>query len=178
MIPSLTIRIENPDDYQRVTEVADLAFKGMPFSNGTEGKLIRKLRRNYHFVNALSLIAESDWSIIGHVLFTPIEIVNTLFISRSLALAPVSVLPDFQHMGVGSQLINEGHNIARELGYKSVIVLGQPEYFSNFGYLPASKWGITAPFDLPDNNFFQALELIPDSLSSVSGAVKYPPEFG
>ncbi|WP_262429174.1 GNAT family N-acetyltransferase [Paratissierella segnis] len=93
-----------------------------------------------------------------------------------MALAPVSVLPEYQDRGIGTNLINKSINIAKKLGYKSVIVLGHENYYPRFGFKPASKWGIKAPFDVPDESFM-ALELNDGSLDGVTGTVVYAKEF-
>jgi predicted N-acetyltransferase YhbS len=93
-----------------------------------------------------------------------------------LALAPVSVVPEHQNKGIGSALISESLKIAKEIGFKSVIVLGHDKYYPRFGFKPASTWGIKAPFDVPDE-FFMALELGDGALEDISGTVVYSKEF-
>ena len=95
---------------------------------------------------------------------------------ESLALAPIAVRPEFQQKGIGGQLIKSGLNKARELKYKSVIVLGHKHYYPKFGFEPVDKWNIKAPFDVPAD-FFMGLELVKDGLKGVSGTVRYPKEF-
>ena len=75
-----------------------------------------------------------------------------------LALAPLSVLPDYQNKGIGLALMKAGHAIARKLGYEYSVVLGYPQYYSKVGYIPASKLGIEAPFEVEDE-YFMALSL-------------------
>lgn len=72
--------------------------------------------------------------------------------------------------------MKEGLKAASELGYKSVIVLGHEKYYPRVGILPASKWGIKAPFDVPDEAFM-AIELEEDALKNAAGTVEYPQEF-
>ena len=95
---------------------------------------------------------------------------------ETLALAPVSVIPEYQGKGIGSKLINVALESARRLGYKSVIVLGHDKYYPKFGFVPASKYGIKAPFDVPDEAFM-VKELNDGSLIGVSGIVEYTKEF-
>lgn len=95
---------------------------------------------------------------------------------ESLALAPVSVLPDYQSKGIGKKLILEALQKAKELGYQSVVVLGHPEYYPKFGFQKASHWRIKAPFDVPDE-VFMALELQENALVHVSGVVEYSRAF-
>jgi len=177
MNQTIHIRKETPGDYAWVVELTERAFQNMPFSDGNEGKLVAKLRQAPSFIGRLSLVAEIKGLVVGHILFTPIRIDNGYQQFESLALAPVSVLPEFQDHGIGSRLILTGHLIARDLAFESIIVLGHPEYYSRFGYQPASHWNIKAPFDLPSDDVFMALELTQGALKDVSGTVIYPSEF-
>jgi putative acetyltransferase len=165
------IRRETAGDHQNITLVNNLAF-----GQKNEGQLILKLRKTKKFIPELSLAAEIHNSIVGHILFYPIEIKREEQVFPSLALAPMAVLPDFQKQGVGSQLVKEGLKRARKLGFKSVIVLGHAAYYPRFGFEPASRWGIRSPFEVPDD-VFMALELVKDGLKDIQGTVEYPPEF-
>ncbi len=95
---------------------------------------------------------------------------------EALALAPLSVLPNYQNKGIGSKLINEGNKIAKELGFKVVIVLGHEKYYPKFGFKKASDYNIKASFEVPDNVFI-ALELIATGLSGISGTAIYSRAF-
>ena len=166
-----------PEDYQWVVQLTERAFKNMPFSDGNEGKLVAKLRQAPTFIGRLSLVAEIKGLVVGHILFAPIRIENGSQQFESLALASVSVLPEFQDQGIGSRLILTGHLIARDLAFESIIVLGHPEYYSRFGYQPVSHWNIKAPFYFPSDDALMARELTEGALADVSGTVIYPSEF-
>lgn len=168
---NIKIRSEKKQDYNKITEINNLAF-----GQKNEGKLIENLRKTDNFITELSLIAENDNEMIGHILFYPVIIKSENTKYKSLALAPMSVIPKYQRKGVGTKLVIEGLNIATKLGYESVIVLGHSEYYPKFGFKPASKWNIKAPFEVPDNVFL-ALELKANSLKDKSGIVEYPKEF-
>lgn len=168
----IVIREENNKDFNEVYEVIKLAFMNAEHTDHNEHNLVNKLRGSEAFVKELSLVAEDNDKIVGHIILTKIKIGN----SESLALAPLAVLPSYQKNGIGSKLIIESHKRAKELGYSSVIVLGHSEYYPRFGYEPASKWEIKAPFEVPDENFM-AIELVKDGLEDVSGIVNYAKEF-
>lgn len=112
MKPAINIRKETPEEYKRVIELTRKAFESMPFSDGNEGKLVENLRKADTFISDLSLVAELNGQVVGHILFTPIYIENGQFQFDSLALAPVSVLHEYQNQGIGSKLILEGHEVA------------------------------------------------------------------
>jgi predicted N-acetyltransferase YhbS len=172
------IRTETEKDFAATEEVVRQAFVGVEHSDGSEPALVARLRKSTAFVPELSLVAECKGVLVGHILFTKLEVVSDdKQVHDSLALAPVSVLPSCQRMGVGSALIEEGHKRAASLGFRSVILLGHPDYYPRFGYEKASKWKIKAPFDVPDESFM-ARELVESGLSAASGVVKYPPAFG
>ena len=168
----MIIRIEKQEDYNAVKTLNEIAF-GQP----DEAELISKLRLNTRYIPELSLVAEENEKIIGHILFTPLEIVNDEIIQSSLALAPMSVLPEYQGKGIGSALVEAGFQKAKELGFTSVIVLGHPDYYPRFGFLPAEQFDIHPPVEEWKKAFF-AKELVSDALKNISGKVRYLSEFG
>lgn len=169
---NIKIRQETPNDFNAVFEVNKLAF-----GQDNEAKLVELLRQSNAFVPELSLVAAIDNKIIGHILFSKIIIVDDNHNEfESLALAPMAVIPEFQQKGIGGQLIKAGLHRAKELRYQSVIVLGHEHYYPKFGFVPADKWNIKAPFDVPAN-VFMGIELVTDGLKDVSGTVKYPKAF-
>lgn len=174
----ITIRKEEEKDYKQVFELTEEAFREMVHSDHKEQFLVEKLRRSEAFIPELSLVAENeDGRIAGHILFTKLKIINGTESFESLALAPVSVKPEFQNQGLGGKLIAEGHRIAKELGYQSVILIGHENYYPRFGYKKTSNFGISFPFDIPEENGM-AVELVKDGLKNKKGVVKYPQEFG
>jgi putative acetyltransferase len=167
----LIIRPEKEYDNPRIREVNDLAF-----GQENEGRLIEKLRQTENFIPELSLVAERDDEVVGHILFYPVIIRSAKAKYHSLSLGPMAVTPAYQRQGIGSQMVKEGLETAKTLGHKSVIVVGHPEYYPRFGFRPASQWTIKVPFDVPDEAFL-ALELVIDELKGKSGTVEYPEEF-
>lgn len=167
----IQIRAEKSEDKGEIYEVNKLAF-----GKDNEAKLVDLLRAREDFIPELSLVAIANEKIVGYVLLSKIAIVSEdqkRF--DSLALAPVSVVPDSQKQGVGKLLITNVLEKAKNLGYESVIVLGHKEYYPKFGFGLAGDWGIKAPFDVPADHFM-AIELKKGSLDGKSGIVEYPPE--
>lgn len=174
---SLIIRTETPADYDRVFEITEAAFRDLEISDHTEQHLVNRLRASAAFIPQLSLVAELDGEVVGHILFTRATIVGADRTWESLTLAPVSVAPPHQRRGIGGQLIRAGLQIARELGYGNVNLVGHPDYYPRFGFERASRYKISLPFDVPDEAFM-ILELRPGALDGVSGVLRYAPEFG
>ncbi|WP_185095000.1 GNAT family N-acetyltransferase [Chryseobacterium taiwanense] len=174
----ITIRQEEEKDYPQVFQLIEEAFKNIEYSDHQEQFLVEKLRKSDAFIPELSLVAENEnGEIVGHILFTKLKIINDSEVFESLALAPVSVKPEFQHQGIGGKLIDFGHHKAKELGFESVILIGHETYYPKFGYKKTSNFGISFPFDIPEENGM-ALELTENSLKNIKGIVKYPREFG
>jgi putative acetyltransferase len=167
----LIIRPESKDDLTKITQINNTAF-GQP----KEGQLVKNLRKNKQFIPQLSLVAILDNELVGHILFFPIKIISKEREFDSAALAPIAVLPKHQRSGVGSALVNHGLAECRNERFQSLIVLGHPDYYPRFGFKPASRWNISAPFDVPDEAFM-ALELTENRLKNVQGVVHYPEEF-
>ena len=166
------IRQENKNDYEEIYNVVKTAFETAEHSDGNEQDLVVALRNSDSFIPELSLVAIKDNKIVGHILFTKIKIGN----HEELALAPLAVLPEYQKQGIGSKLIQQGHKIAKELGYHYSIVLGSETYYPKFGYVPAIQYGIKAPFEVSNENFM-AIKLN-DTDTEIKGTVKYAKEFG
>lgn len=159
-----TIRQEKEKDHKKVFELVEEAFRDMEYSDHQEHFLVEKLRGSDAFIPELSLVAETEnGDISGHILLTKLTIVNGAETFESLALAPVSVHPQFQNQGIGGQLILQGHSIAKELGYSSVILIGHENYYPKFGYEKTSNFGISFPFEVPEANGM-AVELTKDGL--------------
>ncbi|MEE9429634.1 MAG: N-acetyltransferase [Melioribacteraceae bacterium] len=170
------IRQEKNNDFKSVFNLIEKSFRGLEDGEPEEQFLVERLRKSDVFIPKLSLVAEYNDEIVGHILLTKIKIINDQNSFNSLALAPVAVLPRFQNQGIGGKLINEAHKIAKDLGYSSVVVLGHASYYPRFGYVQADKFGIELPFDVPKENCM-AIELFKNGLDGVKGIVKYPKEF-
>ena len=158
------IRQENKNDYEEIYNVVKTAFETAEHSDGNEQDLVVALRNSDSFIPELSLVAIKDNKIVGHILFTKIKIGN----HEELALAPLAVLPEYQKQGIGSKLIQQGHKIAKELGYHYSIVLGSETYYP--------KYGIKAPFEVSNENFM-AIKLN-DIDIEIKDTVQYAKEFG
>lgn len=168
----LEIRQENKKDYAEVYNVIKKAFMSAEHCDGNEQDLVVNLRESNNFIPELSLVAIDDNKIVGYILFTKIRIGKY----EELALAPLAVLPEYQKQGIGKKLIEEGHKKAKKIGYQYSIVLGSERYYPKLGYVPASQYGIKAPFEVPNENFM-AIELNNTDVE-ITGVVEYAKEFG
>ncbi len=147
------------------------------FGRKEEPRLADRLRLSQAFIPELSLVAIVDEKIVGHIMFTQIEIIGQDKKAIGLALAPMAVIPHMQRKGVGSLLVKHGLKKAKTLGYDSVFVLGHKHYYPRFGFTSTNKWQIKAPFNVPED-VFMGLELAENGLSNIRGVVKFTEEFG
>ncbi len=167
----IVIRPESKHDYNEIKHVTDRAFQ-----RKEEGKLVETLRNSENYFTELSLVAETQGQVVGHILFYPIHIISGHQKQASLAMAPLSVLPSHQKKGIGKKLVEAGLKKAKSLDFPSVIVLGHADYYPRLGFKRASCWKLSAPFEVPDESFF-AMELKENSLKTYGGMVEYPRQF-
>jgi len=167
----MIVRPERDGDQAEIFAVHAAAF-GQP----AEARLVDALRSTPEWIPELSLVAEDDGVIVGHVLFTRMRVRDGKAVHDALALAPVGVRPHLQNRSIGSQLIREGLERARRAGHGVVILLGHPTYYPRFGFVPAGPHGIvyTEPGHEPA---FMVAELWPGALAGVRGVVEYATPF-
>ena len=165
----ITIRREKPEDIAAIASIIERTFK-----RDAEARLADRLRRAQ--IDHLSLVADDDGAIVGHVMFTPVLLENGKKI-QGMGLAPMTVLPAYQRRGIGSRLVRSGLEILREKGCPFVIVLGHPEYYPRFGFQPASRFNIKSQWtDVPDDAFM-ILVMDDDIMKNVSGVARFRDEF-
>ncbi len=143
----------------------------------TEGpvivELVKDLLKDPTAQPLLSLITLHDQKAVGHILFSKAEVIG-FGEERSTILAPLAVEPGFQRQGVGGSLINKGLKLLAEAGVKLVFVLGHPSYYPKFGFKPAGRHGLAAPYPIPAavEEAWMVLELSPGYIGRIKGKVK------
>ena len=162
----MKIRKEAPSDAAAIEAVTYAAFKDMPYTEHTEQFIIRELRKSG--VLSISLVAEDNSAVIGHVAVSPVTISDSA--AGWYGLGPISVAPEHQGGGVGSQLMEHALNELRTMGATGCVVLGEPGYYSRFGFIAEQSLvfpGVPA-------EYFQAISL---NGSLPSGTVSYHDAF-
>ncbi|MDH3525969.1 MAG: N-acetyltransferase [Gammaproteobacteria bacterium] len=166
----ITVRPETSEDVRAIDVVHISAFGGE-----AEARLISALRAAASYNRELSLVAELNGRIVGHVLLTRVPVRKDGEEKIVLALGPMSVVPSQSHRGIGSVLIKASVELAREKGYGAIIVVGYPEYYQRFGFLPAKDIKVTCNLPAPADAL-TGMEIVEGNLAG-GGHVEYPEPF-
>jgi putative acetyltransferase len=163
----IEIRPEQPADAASVRQVNELAF-----GQALEADLVDELRRDGAVV--VSLVAVADGLVVGHVLFSALEVSRSATSFRAVALAPLAVQPERRRQGIGSLLVRRGIQECKRAAIDAIIVLGYPEYYAQFGFSAERSANLKAPYSGPA---FMALELTPGVLDAGDVVVRYADAF-
>jgi putative acetyltransferase len=171
--PTVIIRPEaaNGEDNAAIAAMLKEAFQGT-----AEILLVDTLREQG--AAPISLVAIVDQRLVGHILFSPITIESAPDCQTLYSLAPLAVHPDYQRQGIGIALTNAGIAACRELGATAIVVIGHPEYYPRFGFVPAQGYGVSCQFIASDHPAFMLLELEPGALADKQGFITFHPAFG
>jgi len=161
------INPEQPQDADAIRDVHRAAF-----GQEVEGAIVDALRDSGGLT--ISLVARAGDRIVGHVALSPMQMVDED--AKVLGLGPIGVLPDLQRHGVGTALMQIWIERANAARFDGIVVLGHPEYYTRFGFVPASRFGVRCEYDVPDD-VFMALELQPSGLQNCAGLARYHSAF-
>lgn len=164
----MLIRPEKPQETGTIYGLIKTAFETAKVKDGTEQDYATKLRSGKNYVPDLALVIEEKGMIIGHIMLTKFYVGNL----EALLLAPVSIALEHRNKGMGSNLINEALKRAKNMGYKAVLVVGDPVYYSRFGFSISTGFGIRNSDGIPDQ-YVMALELHPGSLKNLKGDISF-----
>lgn len=167
MVAALKTAAERPADIDAIRAVHRAAF-----GQEAEGAIVDALREAEALT--ISLVARIDDAVVGHVALSPMEMPNVAV--KVLGLGPIGVVPERQSSGFGSDLMNAAITRAQTAGFDGIVVVGHPEYYTRFGFVPASRFGIRCEYDVPDD-VFMALELQGSRLTDCAGLAKYHAAF-
>jgi putative acetyltransferase len=145
------------------------------FGQLDEARLVERVLASEWAVPELEFVAEDEGTVVGHILFSHVDLLTDHGPRRVLALGPLAVRPDRQRQGVGIELTETGLAAADELGEPLIVVLGHSTYYPRFGFVRSDELGVTPPADYPQSDFF-ALPLSAYE-PTLRGRVSYPPTF-
>ena len=165
---ALAIRPETAEDRFAIRAVHEAAFEST-----LEADIVDSVRDDCDTV--LSLVAQQQGEIIGHILFSAVTVTGYPG-ARFMGLGPMAVIPDEQRKGAGSALVKAGLEACRQSGVEALVVLGHPDFYPRFGFEPASRYGMTCQFDVPDEAFM-VIALTSGALGGRAGKVVYHEAF-
>ncbi|MBF0475479.1 MAG: N-acetyltransferase [Deltaproteobacteria bacterium] len=174
---NMSIRLETPDDFRETEILTRDAFWDVYKPGCDEHLIIHKMRHIPAFVNELDFVAVYDNRIIGNIVFTRAKIVHESNAEYEvLCMGPISVSPLDQRRGVGSKLITHSFGCAARMGFRAIIIFGNPNYYHRFGFVTAQGYNIKTS---EGENFdaFMALELYENSLKGIEGRFYADPVF-
>jgi len=164
----MRIRPEEEPDRAAVRAVNEAAFETPAEANLVDGLRAKRLP-------LISLVADVDGRIAGHILFSPVALADHPGL-RLMGLGPMAVVPEYQRRGIGSALVQTGLKRCKELGFLAVVVVGHPDYYPRFGFVPAARHALQCEYDVPADVFMVA-ELTVGALQGKSGLVCYDEAF-
>lgn len=168
----VTIRPEQPGDFDAIRQVVVAAF-----GSAAEGDLVDNIRASEHYIPQLSLVAEVDGEVVGHVMISGVHLVDGEHRRAAHSMAPVSVAPHAQRQGIGSALVRAALADADRMGIPLVLLEGSPRYYGRLGFEHSVQYGIH--YDLPDWASAEAAQVyrLTSYDPSLTGHVEYPPAF-
>lgn len=174
---NMDIRTTMRQDDKEISRLLHDAFSSTEHGYDGEAELVNRIRCDPTFKQNLEVVGVENEQVVGYGLLSEIVVVDNQSATIGVCLAPLAVLPLFQRRGIGAKLMAELEQRARQLGYQFISILGWPDYYTRFGYVPASLFQISAPIDVP-NEAYLIKSIGSDDLQGVRGTVKYLAAFG
>ena len=174
---NINIRKEEAKDYRRVEELARDSFWNLYFPGCHEHYLVHRMREHKDFIKDLALVIEVDNEIVGAIFYTHSKIVSedkSEF--KTISFGPVFISPDYHRKGLGRKLITRSIDMAKEIGYKAVVILGYPYHYEPYGFLGGKKYNVS----MADGKFYKGLLVLPlheGALDKVSGHIVFSDVF-
>lgn len=169
----MLIRTEEAKDYKDVYFVNYEAFGG----RDDESRLVERIRDSVNFIPELSIVAEVEGKIVGHLLFSKAQVRDESNRHDVIVLAPIAIKPNHQKMGIGGKLIREGLSRCKEMGFPLVLLIGHPAYYPKFGFKPARQFQLQLRQFHVSDDVFMVYEVQEGALENIQGELLYPDAF-
>lgn len=167
----MKIRPEKNEDILAIRRINEQAFKQQG-----EANIVDELRQ--YCTEKIALVACEGELVIGYILFTPVVIkTDNKSEIKGMGLAPLAVLPEFQNQGIGSELVKTGLTAMREMKTPFVVVLGHPQYYPRFGFVPSSDYGIISEYANIPEDVFMIYVINKNCLENIKGVAHYREEW-
>jgi len=177
MEKQIILRLETPADYSIVEQITREAFWNHHVPGCDEHYLAHALRKAECFLPELDFVAEQDGKLVGNIMYTKAKIIGDDGTEYPvLSFGPISVLPEVQGNGIGGKLIRYTLSLAKEQGHAAVLIYGDPDYYSRFGFVPAEQYGIGTQYNTYASAL-QAIELVPGALAGKEGLFYEDPAY-
>lgn len=173
-LKQLIIRQENPCEFQEIYNLVKVAFQTAKVADGNEQDYVNKLRASTAYIPQLAWVAEDEGTIVGHIMLTKTYVATDKSNYEALLVAPLCVTLTHRSRGVGSKLMQKSLDLARNMGYKTVFVVGDPAYYARFGFKSITLFNIRHNPPIPDP-YVMVYELVPNALAGVFGTVNFMP---
>lgn len=170
-------RLETPADFPAVETLTREAFWDVYQPGCDEHYILHIMRGDRDVITELNLVCEMDGEIVGHIFYVRTNVVDENGTAHPvISFGPISVRPDVQHTGIGSEMIRRTFAMAKDMGFGAVTITGNPAYYHRFGFGPAGSHGIVMDDgrDIPE---LMAVELQPGALNGISGRMIFHPKF-
>jgi len=164
----IVIRLEEEKDFSIVENLTREAFWNVYCPGADEHLLVHNLRESSVFIKELDFVAINDSKIVGNIMYAEAAVKNNDLEYTVLTFGPVSVLPEYQNKGIGGKLINHTIKLSKEMGFKAIIIYGDPEYYKRFGFKESKEYKITNK-DKKYPAALLVLELYPNALNGIEG---------
>jgi predicted N-acetyltransferase YhbS len=164
----IKLRLEEEKDYSAVENLTREAFWNVYRPGCDEHLVLHNMRNANEFIKELDYVAIYNNEIIGNIVYAKSKIIGTIKEYEVLTFGPVSVLPKYQKKGIGKKLIVHTIKKSKEMGFKVIIIYGNPKYYEKFGFKNTKEYGIT-DMESNYNDALMVLELFPNSLENING---------
>lgn len=165
-----TVRPERPEEYEGINNLIKTAFSTAKVKDGDEQDFASRLRKGAGYIPELALVMEHDGRLMAHIMLTVTYIATPRGNLESLLLAPVSVLAEYRNRGLGTALIEESLDRAANMGYKSVFLCGDPDYYHRLGFRSVAGFGISIKSGIP-LRYVMVRELEKGALDDICGTI-------
>ena len=168
----MIIRQEKPEDFQSIFFLVKTAFQTAKVSNRAEQDYVKKLRASSNYIPELALVTEQNAKLVAHIMLTKTFVATGGSKFEALLLAPLCVALEYRKNGIGSKLVAKSFEYAKNLGYTTVFVVGDPAFYGRFGFKSSALFGIKHIPLIPEQ-YVMVYELSPDALTGIAGTVTF-----